>query len=631
MSRLRLTVILVVVLIATCVWFYTKRRHGSSPHVAEADPRDTFPTSILNVRPDVGYVGDGRCAECHEPQAKSYHGHPMGRSSAPMAEIASQEKYQAAYHNPFTAAGFQFQVNRRGSQVLHRETRFDAQGRQAGQFEAEVRYAIGSGTRGRSYVINRDGYLFQSAIGWYNSRGIWDLSPGFEGNPHSDKPITTECLFCHCNRVEPVENTVNRFREPIFDGYPIGCERCHGPGELHVRQRTTGVTGDIIDNTIVNPGRLEPALREAVCQQCHLQGQRRVLKRGRKPFDFRPGLPFDLFWSVFIAPAEATTALQAVGQVEQMYQSRCFAASGGRLGCISCHDAHAVPEPAERAAFYRSRCLSCHQESSCRVPGGERRKQSREDSCVSCHMPRFPSVDVAHTAVTDHRIRRRSEATAPVPAASAAALSWTLFGSDRRPSRDEESGRDYGLALVRITESVQGDRQTRLRIAEESLACLDKATVRHPDDVPALIGKAAILGILNRYPDARTALEAALALVPDREDALALAAALAARDGRHDQAIDYWQRALGLNPWNARYRRELGKVLLIRSNRAAAIQECRAALELHPFDFESRRTLVSALLQEGTKEEARKEYQKLLALEPPNADSLHRIYDPYLK
>ena len=41
----------------------------------------------------------------------------------------------------------------------------------------------------------------------------------------------------------------DRLREQ-FRGHGIGCERCHGPGELHVAARGEE------DGTIVNPGRL---------------------------------------------------------------------------------------------------------------------------------------------------------------------------------------------------------------------------------------------------------------------------------------------------------------------------------------------------------------------------------------
>src|SRR5260370_1455425 len=81
-------------------------------------------------------------------------------------------------------------------------------------------------------------------------------------------------LPCHARTAERVEHAESRYHEPLFrQGSAIGCERCHGPGELHVHRREDSAwMGGGFDETIVNPGRLEPALREAVCQQCHLQG-----------------------------------------------------------------------------------------------------------------------------------------------------------------------------------------------------------------------------------------------------------------------------------------------------------------------------------------------------------------------
>ena len=118
------------------------------------------------------------------------------------------------------------------------------------------------GGRGSAYLIERDGYLFESPITWYPQERKWDLSPGYEkSNVHFDRPIQPDCLFCHANRVEPVAGSVNRYRRPIFQDLGIGCERCHGPGALHVLDP---VTVDGRDMTIVNPARLElnsPAFR----------------------------------------------------------------------------------------------------------------------------------------------------------------------------------------------------------------------------------------------------------------------------------------------------------------------------------------------------------------------------------
>ena len=45
--------------------------------------------------------------------------------------------------------------------------------------------------------------------------------------------------------------TLNRYEPPIFQGHAIGCERCHGPGELHASRGEESAGTDL---TIVNPG-----------------------------------------------------------------------------------------------------------------------------------------------------------------------------------------------------------------------------------------------------------------------------------------------------------------------------------------------------------------------------------------
>jgi tetratricopeptide (TPR) repeat protein len=562
----------------------------------------------------------------------------MGNSSAAIAEIAPRDRYESNTHNPFDAAGFQFSVDRRGNSVFHKETRLSRDGKSRTEFEAEVKYVIGSGTRGRSYAIDRDGYLFQSAIGWYNRQQVWDLSPGFAANPHSDRMIAAECLFCHCNRVEPVEDTSNHYQSPIFRGYTIGCERCHGPGDLHVRRRSEGSGSDDFDETIVNPRRLDWPLREAVCQQCHLQGQKRVLKRGRRPFDFRPGLPLELFWSVFVRPSGSPDELRAVGQVEQMYSSRCFRASDGKMGCTSCHDAHEKPLAGEEAAYYRGRCLQCHKETSCGLSLSVRQEQSKADSCIACHMPRFQSSDVSHAAVTDHRIRRKAmpSDTARVPdrTASRPELSdnpLALFTYEPGRQLDQETSRDWGVALTRLPESYQADRQTRRQLGSLALPVLDRAVHARPGDLPAGVAKGTAFWLLDRPAEALTAFEAVLAIAPAREDALVSAAALAGQQGRYEQAIDFWRRGLAVNPWVARYHYELGKLLIIRREWPEAVKECQSAIRLNPFHVDAKQTLVFAYLQLGRKAQAREEFASMMALDPPNAEALRRQFEAPLR
>src|SRR6266487_2054719 len=118
------------------------------------DPRLSFDSPFLNVRPNVPYVGTDVCAACHSDQAVHYRRHSMGQSLAPVAEAFTLEVFDPAHHNPFGAFGFQFLVEQRGRKQFHKEIRKDPQSQHQTEFVSEIANAIGSGTRARSYLID---------------------------------------------------------------------------------------------------------------------------------------------------------------------------------------------------------------------------------------------------------------------------------------------------------------------------------------------------------------------------------------------------------------------------------------------------------------------------------------------
>src|SRR5713226_6878415 len=175
-----------VVLVGIAVWRWWPRPSNpiDGPPGAPDDPRLTFATPYRNVRPDVKYVGTDACAACHTEHAKTYRHHPMGQSLAPVDRATSVEQYNAAAKNPFDRLGFRYRVERSGGRVTHHESIADAEGRPIVEQQAEVRYAVGSGSRGRTYLVEHDGFLFQSPITWYPKKKAWDLSPSFEQVHH---------------------------------------------------------------------------------------------------------------------------------------------------------------------------------------------------------------------------------------------------------------------------------------------------------------------------------------------------------------------------------------------------------------------------------------------------------------
>jgi Tfp pilus assembly protein PilF len=601
-------------------WWSDRASRGGETGTGRAeavDPRLTYPTPYRNVHPDVKYVGDRACARCHRKLFESCSGHPMGQAMAPLATATPIEKYRVP-SNPFMATGLHYGVERRGNRVFHREWVEDPNGRKLAQVEAEVQFACGSGARAQSYLVNRDGYLFQSPITWFSHGERWDLSPSYETrNLHFGRAVAPPCLFCHCTNVEHVPDTLNRYRPPIFRGFVIGCERCHGPGELHVRRRTAGKVVTGLDDTIVNPARLEHSLREAVCQQCHLQGEQRVVARGRSDFDYRPGLPLHLFLMDFVDGRDRGAESKFVSSVEQMRVSRCYRASRGpkKLGCISCHDPHRFPAPDEKVAYYRQRCLNCHTEKSCSLPPAVRRRQSKADSCIACHMPRGKS-EVNHTSITDHRIPRRPErstraepAVRPTPGPS----DLIPFHRDLIDERDEEVARNLGLAVLAMLD--RGPPQPVARqYAAKALPLLERALRRDGDDTPVAQARADALWCLGRRQEALAAYEKVLARKPRLETALHRAGDLALALNRPKEARAFLERAVRVNPWRWQYHHGLAVASFRLGEWHRGVRECRQSLRLEISNPASRSLLVQCYLCLGQEEKARAEFEVLWQL-----------------
>lgn len=155
-------------------------------------------------------------------------------------------------------------------------------------FRMAVDYILGSGDHARSYLHKTpDNALLELPVSWYARRGgYWEMSPGYDRPGHQGftREINARCLFCH--NAYPQKNKL---------GEGIDCERCHGPGDQHVK--------DAKRASIVNPARLPADRSLDVCLQCHLEttsgdlpGSR--LLPGRDVFSYRPGEPLGDYQSI---------------------------------------------------------------------------------------------------------------------------------------------------------------------------------------------------------------------------------------------------------------------------------------------------------------------------------------------
>ena len=242
-------------------------------------------------------------------------------------------------------------------------------------------WGFGSGRRGVTFVgkTDRGGYG-QSLVSWYQKLNALDITTGLDRSVSDATDALAdgltpakrvECFSCHVTRApetlpEVIDNSIAG----------IQCERCHGPGEAHVKAIRAGAsqTGSKIGNL----GSLRAREQIRFCGACH----------GEPPGES------DLTALSEIIAHHTTVRFPP----KRLVLSRCFDESDGRLKCTTCHDPHSVL-PTSLSAF-DVKCLACHSSKSGRFSACP---VSRQD-CVSCHMPREKLM--MHSDFADHWIRK---------------------------------------------------------------------------------------------------------------------------------------------------------------------------------------------------------------------------------
>ena len=351
-----------------------------------------------------------------------------------------------------------------------------------------VAYGIGTGLVGRSYFVVLGGDLFQSPASWYRQRNAWDLTPGYESARVLDftQKVTRDCVFCHAGSLRMTADL--RFFLPDALA-PISCERCHGPGDRHRAEPSRA--------NIVNPVRLAVRERDSICEQCHLKGAAAVLNPGEDWWNFRPGTPLESVATHYVERGGSGEII-AISHSEQLALSRCSRMSAGKLWCGTCHHPHG-PGVADRKAQIRGICESCHAASSLSAI-----HTPLQTDCVECHMPRRPASDVAHAAITDHRIARIPAQAIPSASGANSLVEW-------HPAEAPFATRNLGLAYFALAQKEHSNfaLQRAFTLLSQSSAGSDPA-------VAAAMGYMLLEG--NNAKGAVTGFEKATAAEPESLD-----------------------------------------------------------------------------------------------------------------
>lgn len=543
----------------------------------------------------IGYVGSSQCTECHADIAEKFQRHPMARSiSTVPGEIPIEDYVQNTSFSPDGPR--EYGVEAVNGTIRHFEQYLDVDGNAIYRQSESVEFAVGSGQRGRSYLLNRDGLLFMSPVTWYSEGARWDLSPGYDpqAHPRFERRVADGCIACHAGTVRQERNGPHRFaNEPFFE-MAIGCERCHGPGKEHVDLQYKPYEVDRLDS-IVNPGKLSPARRDSICFQCHLHGVNRVPRTGQSEFSFRPGSLLSDAWTVFVSSSSTAKngdSTRAVSQVEQMHESVCFKRSNGQLGCVSCHDPHSIPSKAERVSFFQERCLSCHTETNhCSLDRTTRLQISPEDSCIKCHMPKRDASDVPHTSQTDHRVLKHPQTNKSHQAISGGPP--MPFSPEMFPVPRAEILRAEAIIFANFSEPMASDLS---REAFRRLQQIDRFN-EHDVALKNALGKTQVrIGQLDAGKDT---LRRAFSELPGHESVIESLMQLNERSGELKMALAWAECFVKVNP-SSSYGHSRLALLLMRLNQSQrAIKEAEVALKLNPLMNETREALIAFLIENG--------------------------------
>ncbi|MGI9014695.1 MAG: hypothetical protein ACR2GY_10655, partial [Phycisphaerales bacterium] len=222
-----------------------------------------------------GYVDDAECAVCHSAISHTFAHMGMGKSAylPDVDNLIEDFDNNHFYHAPSQR---HYEMVIRDGDIFQRRYQLDEHNQPYNEIERKIDFIIGSGHHSRTYAYRTEaGELFQLPVVWYTQTQSWGMAPGYDRARHFGitRPITRECMFCHNGYPEVTIGNDEQLRRDVFpETLPngIGCQRCHGPGSAHVRLAyDINSSDEALRDSIVNPVRLSPRLRDDVCLQCH--------------------------------------------------------------------------------------------------------------------------------------------------------------------------------------------------------------------------------------------------------------------------------------------------------------------------------------------------------------------------
>lgn len=356
------------------------------------------------------YVGRGSCIECHQTEAKLFHGshHDLAM------DFATPETVRAKFD------GTEIEHYGVVSRVFMDDDKFmvHTEGPDGEMSDFEVKYVFGYEPL-QQYMVEFDrpegmpedeiARLQVLRLTWdtENERWFYLSPPDVDEKLEPDDPLhwtsrtqcwNTSCADCHSTNLRKNFDPKNKIFHTTFSEIDVSCEACHGPGSLHIElanskslfwDRKVGYGLAKLKGDSVIP-------QVETCAKCHS-------RREAIHDTFVPGQPFCNSYRNHLL---TDTEYHADGQIKDedyvygsFIQSKMFHEG---IRCSDCHDVHST----KTKFIGNAVCTSCHQHPVNKYDTPEHHKHevgSTGALCVDCHMPETVYMDVDPRR--DHSLR----------------------------------------------------------------------------------------------------------------------------------------------------------------------------------------------------------------------------------